>query len=152
MSKGRQRLRRIILQSINSTKYGCTVRQLVYASYGAGGEDGPTQAQVAAVEREVRLLLEADLVVERAVFGAERYLLPAWPAALTSESTAMQCLECDLRWVSEEGAPHLLCWSCGEPGQVVDAPNRRLITLQRRGGSGLRWRSGGRPALPSGPR
>jgi hypothetical protein len=126
MTIGRRRLRQIILQSINATKYGCTVRQLVYLSYGPGGEDGPSEAQIAAVHREVRRLLDEDLVVERAVFGTERYLLPAWPAAATSESVAMQCLDCDLRWVSEEGAPHLLCWSCGEPGQVVEPSYRRV--------------------------
>jgi hypothetical protein len=126
MAMGRRRLRRIILQSVNATKYGCTLRQLVYLSYGRGGEDGPSEAQIAAVEREVRVLLDEDRVVERAVFGTERYLLPAWPAALTSESTAMQCLDCDLRWVSEEGAPHLHCWSCGEPGQVMEPSYRRM--------------------------
>jgi hypothetical protein len=81
-------------------------------------------------------LIEEDRVAERAVYGTERYLLPAWPAALTSESTALQCLECDLRWVSEEGAPHLLCWSCGEPGQVVEPSYRRKP--RRRSGAPVR--------------
>lgn len=125
MSRGRRWLRRIILQSVNTTRYGCTVRQLVYLSYGAGGEDGPTDAQVSAVDREVRRLLDEDRVVERSVFGTERYLFPAWPAVLGPEPPMLQCVECDLRWHSEEGAPHLLCWSCGEPGQIVKAAPSR---------------------------
>jgi hypothetical protein len=73
---------------------------------------------MSAVNREVRRLLDEDRVVERTVFGAERYLLRASPRVLESEPTTLQCIDCDLRWVSEEGAPHLLCWSCGELGQV----------------------------------
>jgi len=125
MSRGRRRLRRIILQSVNGTRYGCTVRQLAYLSYGVGRENGPSDAQLSAVDREVRRLLDEDRVVERTMFGTERYLLPALPPMVGPEPTTLQCIECDLRWVSEEGAPHLLCWSCGEPGENVKPSSGR---------------------------
>jgi hypothetical protein len=71
------------------------------------------------VDRAVRRLLDDGRVVELTMFGTERYLLPAVRALRGAEPTTLQCLDCDLRWVSEEGAPHPLCWSCNEPGQVV---------------------------------
>lgn len=134
MSRGRGRLRRIILQSVNATRYGCTVRQLAYLSYG--GDDGPSEAHMSLVDRAVRRLLDEDRVVERTMFGTERYLLPASPAVRGAEPTILQCLDCDVRWVSEEGAPHLLCWSCGEPGSLSSKISRdrgSRPTARRRG-------------------
>jgi hypothetical protein len=116
----------MILRTVNATRYGCTVRQLAYLSYGIRrGEDAPSEAQLSAVDREVRRLLDEELLVERSVFGDERYLLPAAPAALGPEPMTLQCLDCDLLWVSEDGAPHRECWSCGEPGLVVVLRPRR---------------------------
>src|SRR5262245_46928270 len=119
MSRGHRRLLRIVLQTVNATRYGCTVRQLAYTSYGASGGDGPSEAQMSAVNRVVRRLLDEQRVVERTMYGTERYLLPASPPAPGPGPRLMQCLDCDLRWVSEEGAPHILCWKCGEVGQPV---------------------------------
>jgi hypothetical protein len=99
-------------------------------TYGARGEDGPSEAQVSAVDRVVRRLMDEERVVERTMFGTERYLLPASPAMPRPNAPTLQCVDCDLQWASEEGAPHLLCWSCGDPGQPVDPWPRR--TRERR--------------------
>src|SRR5262245_7940645 len=71
MSRGRRRLRRLILQTVNSTRYGCTVGQLAYQCYDVGREAGPTEAQLAAVDRAVRLLLDDGRVVERTMLGTQ---------------------------------------------------------------------------------
>lgn len=110
------------------------MRQLAYRSFGAAGGDGPSEAQMSAVDREVRRLLDEGLVVERSMFGTERYLMPAAPAAVGPAPTTLQCLDCDLLWVSEEGAPHPDCWSCGKPGLVVVLRPRRPAR-QRSGAS-----------------
>jgi hypothetical protein len=119
MSRGRRRLRWLILQSVNRTRYGCTVGQLAYHCYDIDREAGPTEAQLAAVDRAVRRLLDDGDVVERAMLGTQRCLFPASPAVPGSAQRLLACLDCDLVWVSEEGAPHPLCWSCDEPGQPV---------------------------------
>jgi hypothetical protein len=122
MSRGHGRMQRIILQAVHATRYGCTVRQLAYLTSVGRGDDGPSEAHVGAVDRTVRRLLDEERLVERSMFGTERYLLPASPAMPTSPgSQTLQCEACDLQWVSEEGAPHRLCWSCGDPGQPVRA-------------------------------
>jgi hypothetical protein len=113
MSRGHGRLQRIILQTVNSTRYGCTVRQLAYATYGR--EIDPTEAQLATVRSVVDRLLEAGRVVERVMLGTDSYILPAKPHMATRQQI-LQCLKCDLRWASEERAPHPYCWSCGRPG------------------------------------
>jgi hypothetical protein len=119
MSRGRRRLRRLILQSVNSTRYGCTVGQLAYRCYDLGWEAGPTEAQFAAVDRAMRLLVDDGHVVERTMLGTQRCFVPASPAVPGSAQPMLACLGCDLFWVSEEGAPQPLCWSCDEPGQPV---------------------------------
>ena len=114
MSRGHGRLQRIIVQTVNGTRYGCTVRQLAYATHGR--EIDPTESQLAAVRRAVDRLLEAGRVVERVMLGTDRYILPANPSVATRQRI-LQCLACDLRWVSEERAAHPHCWSCGQPGR-----------------------------------
>ena len=109
-------MERIILQSVNSTRYGCTVTQLAYLVHGLGRGDGPTPAQLTAVRRAVDRLLAEERVVERVMLGTDRYILPASPSVRLDHET-LQCLDCDTRWVSEEGAPHPNCWSCGEAGR-----------------------------------
>jgi ribosomal protein L32 len=138
MSRGHGRVQRIILQSVNSTRYGCTIRQLAYLTYGIDREDGPSEAQTAAVRRAVGRLLQEERVIERVMFGTDRYILPATPPAarprqrrststgLTDQQT-LQCNDCDIRWVSEERAPHRLCWSCGEPGKPARVYARRRV-------------------------
>jgi hypothetical protein len=121
-------LRRLILQCVNSTRYGCTVSQLAYLIYGVGRGDGLSDAQVAAVDRAVRRLLDDERVVERAMLGTERYLFPASPVMRGSALQTLECLDCDLRWVSEQGAPHLHCWSCGEPGKPATSRTGRRLT------------------------
>jgi len=140
MSRGHGRVQRIILQSVNGTRYGCTVQQLAYATYGIDRENGPSEAQITAVRRAVGRLLREERVVERVMFGTDRYILPATPPAarpkrrramagtgLTNQQT-LQCVDCDIRWVSEEGAPHRLCWSCGEPGKPARPYVRGRVT------------------------
>jgi hypothetical protein len=136
MSRGHGRVQRIVLESVNSTRYGCTVRQLAYLTYGTGRNDAPTEAQIVSVQRAVRRLLAEERVVERVMFGDARYILPAAPRAPRPkrrrtakgidlmQRQALECRECDLRWVSEEGAPHRLCWSCGEPGKPTARRSR----------------------------
>jgi hypothetical protein len=119
MSRGRRRLRRLILQVVNDTRYGCTVGQLAYQCYDLGREAGPTEGQLAAIDRAVRLLLDDGRVVERPMLGTQRCLFPASPVVAGSAQRMLACLDCDLFWVSEEGAPRPLCWSCDEPGQPV---------------------------------
>jgi hypothetical protein len=119
MSRGRRRLRWLILQSVNRTRYGCTVGQLAYQCFDIDREVGPTEAQLAAVDRAVRRLLDEGDLVERAMLGTQRCLFPASPAVPGSAQRMLACLDCDLVWVSEEGAQHPLCWSCDEPGQPV---------------------------------
>ena len=139
MSRGHGRVQRIILQSVSSTRYGCTIRQLAYLAYGIDREDGPSEAQTAAVRRAVGRLLQEERVIERVMFGTDRYILPANPPAsrprqrrsttstgLTDQQT-LQCTDCDIRWVSEERAPHRLCWSCGEPGKPARVHARRRL-------------------------
>jgi hypothetical protein len=132
-------VQRIILQSVNATRYGCTIRQLAYLTFGTDREDGPSEAQIAAVRRAVSRLLRDERVIERVMFGTDRYILPATPPASRPKrrrSTAgadhmnqqtLQCAECDTRWVSEEGAPHRLCWSCGEPGKPARPYARKRV-------------------------
>ncbi len=130
-------MQRIILQSVSSTRYGCTIAQLAYLLYGTDRGDVPSEAQIAVVRNAVSRLLLEERVIERVMFGTDRYILPASPAvsrakqrrstantALTSQQT-LQCADCDIRWVSEEGAPHRLCWSCGEPGKPARPYARR---------------------------
>jgi hypothetical protein len=124
MSAGRGRLRRLIVQSVRGTRYGCTRRQLAYQVYRIGRLDAPTEEHLWAVDQAVRQLLDDGLVVERTMLGAQRYLFPATPPRPGSGARMLQCLDCDLRWFSEEGAPHLLCWSCGAPG-IAASRNRR---------------------------
>jgi hypothetical protein len=126
MSAGRRRLRRLILQSVKGTRYGCTRGQLAYQVYGIDRGDGPSEAHLWAVDQAVARLLDDGLVVERTMLGTQRYLFPASPSMLGSGARTLQCLDCDLLWVSEEGAPHLLCWSCGEPGLAVALRTRRM--------------------------
>jgi hypothetical protein len=114
MSRGHGRLQRIIVQTVNGTRYGCTIRQLAYATYGR--EIDPTEAQLATVRSVVDRLLEAGRVVERVMLGTDRYILPARPHMATRQRIR-QCLDCNLRWVSEERAAHPHCWSCGQPGR-----------------------------------
>ena len=128
MSRGQGRVQRIVLESVNGTRYGCTVRGLAYLSYGIGRYDAPTEAQIESVQRAVRRLLAEERVVERVMLGVDRYILPAEARVPRPKRRrnangtdhmgrqALECRHCDLRWVSEEGAPHRLCWSCGEPG------------------------------------
>ena len=40
MSRGHGRLQRVILNTVNGTRYGCTVPQLAYVTYGI---DQPTE-------------------------------------------------------------------------------------------------------------
>jgi hypothetical protein len=139
MSRGHGRLERIILQSVNSTRYGCTVPQLAYVTYGIDRKHGPSEAQIAAVRSTVGRLLREERVVERAVFGTDRYILPATPTVSrpkqrtaatgtdVTEQHTLQCVDCDIRWVSEEGAPHRLCWSCGEPGKPARPYLRKRV-------------------------
>ncbi len=142
MSRGHGRVQRIILESVNGTRYGCTIPQLAYRAYGINREDGPSEAQIAAVRRAVSRLLQEERVIERVMFGSDRYILPARPPTSrpkTRRSTTsgadfanqqtLQCVDCDLRWVSEEGAPHRLCWSCGEPGKPARLHPRKRATL-----------------------
>jgi hypothetical protein len=134
MSRGHGRVQRIILESVNGTRYGCTVRQLAYLVYGVRRLEVPTEAQLVAVRRAVRRLMDEGRVLERVMFGTDRYIVPATvPAPRSPRPSArvnlmtrqvLQCLECDLRWVSEQSAPHRLCWSCGEPGTPVRRPRR----------------------------
>ena len=130
MGRGNGRLERIILQSVNGTRYGCTITQLAYLAHGTGREDGPSEARLAAVRRAVSRLLQEERVVERVMFGTDRYILPAntpaSSAGLASQET-LQCVDCDVRWVSEQGAPHRCCWSCGEPGRPARANARRRV-------------------------
>jgi hypothetical protein len=132
-------VQRIILQSVNGTRYGCTVPQLAYVAFGIDRNNGPTEAQIATVRRVVGRLLQEERVVERVMLGTDRYILPATPPVsrprqrrardtdLMSQQT-LQCVDCDLRWMSEEGAPHRLCWSCGEPGKPARLhAHKRLI-------------------------
>jgi len=140
MSRGHGRLQRIILQSVSGTRYGCTISQLAYLSYGIGREDGPSEAQIATVRRAVSRLLGEERVIERVMFGTDRYIMPANPPAsrpkhrrsatssgVTNQQT-LQCVDCDIRWVSEEGAPHRLCWSCGEPGKPAKVHARKRVS------------------------
>ena len=140
MSRGHGRVQRIILPSVNGTRYGCTVPQLAYVTYGIDRKDGPSEAQIAAVRRAVGRLLREQRVVERVMFGTDRYILPATPPVSrhkqrrattgtgpTNEQT-LQCVDCDIRWVSEERAPHRLCWSCGEPGKPARPYVRTRVT------------------------
>ena len=115
MSRGHRQLQRLILQSVRNTRYGCTSGQLAYLTYG-GREDAPSDSHRAAVDRAVRRLLDEHVVVERSMLGTERYLFPAVVAAPAATPDIRQCLTCDVRWVSEAGAPHVCCWSCGQPG------------------------------------
>lgn len=136
-------MQRIILQSVNGTRYGCTIRQLAYLTYGVNREDSPSEAQIAAVRRAVSRLLQEERVIERVMFGTDRYILPATPPAsrpkrrrLTTGADqtiqqTLQCVECDIRWVSEEGAPHRHCWSCGEPGKPARPYARKRVTNAR---------------------
>jgi hypothetical protein len=138
VSRGHGRVQRIILQSVSSTRYGCTITQLAYLTYGTDRMDGPpSEAQIAVVRNAVSRLLQAERVIERVMFGTDRYILPANPRASrhqqrrsttrdtpTNQQT-LQCVDCDIRWVSEEGAPHRLCWSCGEPGKPARPYARR---------------------------
>jgi hypothetical protein len=137
MSRGHGRVQRIILESVNVTRYGCTVRQLAYRTYGVGRLDTPTESQLVAVRRAVRRLLAEERVVERTVFGTDRYIFAATPrerrphrprpsnATDLTQRQTLQCVDCDLRWVSEQGAPHRLCWQCGEPGTPTRTHRRR---------------------------
>jgi hypothetical protein len=130
-------MQRIILQSVHGTRYGCTIAQLAYLTHRVGGADGPSEAHLAAVRRAVGTLLEEERVVERVVFGTDRYILPATAAvpgprrrrsatgAEIADQQTLQCVDCDIRWLSEEGAPHRLCWSCGEPGRPARPYARR---------------------------
>ena len=129
----------MILQSVNSTRYGCTIRQLAYLTHGIDREDGPSEAHIAVVRRIVSRLLQEDRVIERVMFGTDRYILPAMPAvsrpkrrsttgADPANQQALQCVDCDIRWVSEEGAPHRLCWYCGEPGKPARLYARKKVT------------------------
>jgi hypothetical protein len=140
MSRGHGRVQRIILQSVSSTRFGCTIRQLAYLTYGINRKDGPSEAQIAAVRRALSRLLQEERVIERVMFGTDRYILPATPPAsrpkkrrlttstgLTNQQT-LQCVDCDIRWVSEERAPHRSCWSCGEPGKPARVFVRRRVT------------------------
>lgn len=138
MSRGHGRVQRIILQSVNSTRYGCTISQLAYLTYGIDREDGPSEAQTAAVRRAVGRLLREERVIERVVFGTDRYILPSTPRASgprqrrststgLSDQQTLQCTDCDIRWVSEERAPHRLCWTCGEPGKPARIYARRRL-------------------------
>src|SRR5258706_16409304 len=81
MSRGHGRMQRIILQSVHGTRYGCTITQLAYLTSGIARMDGPSEAQVAAVRRAVGRLLREERVVERVMFGTDRYILPATPPA-----------------------------------------------------------------------
>jgi hypothetical protein len=141
MSRGHGRIERIIVESVNRTRYGCTVGGLTYLSYAIPRGEAPTDAQVAAVRRVVGQLLAEGRLVERVMLGTDRYLLPATapvprsrPRGLSARNAArnvapqqaLQCVACDLRWISEEYAPHRLCWSCGEPGQPA-----RLVSAGR---------------------
>jgi hypothetical protein len=116
MSRGHGRRERIILETVNGTRYGCTIRQLAYATFAPDRGEAPTEGQLASVRRVVDRLLREERVVERVMLGIERYILPAQPSVATTHQT-LQCLDCDVRWVSEEGAPHPDCWSCGRPGR-----------------------------------
>lgn len=140
MGRGHGRLQRIILQSVHGTRYGCTIAELAYLTYGIGRTDGPSGAQIEAVRRAVDRLLQEERVIERVMFGTDRYILPATPPAsrpkrrrlstgtdLASQQT-LQCVACDIRWVSEERAPHRLCWSCGEPGKPASPYVRNRVT------------------------
>ena len=139
MSRGHRRVLRIILQSVGTTRYGCTISQLAYLTFGIDREDGPSEAQTAAVRRAVSRLLQEERVIERVMFGTDRYILPATPPvsgprhrrSRTSTGPAdqqtLQCIDCDIRWVSEERAPHKLCWSCGEPGKPARVYARRRV-------------------------
>jgi hypothetical protein len=111
---------------------------LAYLTCGINREDGPSEAQIAAVRRTLGRLLQEERVIERVMFGTDRYILPANPPAwrpkrrrptktdLINQQT-LQCVDCDLRWVSEERAPHRLCWSCGEPGKPARAYARGRV-------------------------
>lgn len=133
-------MQRIILQSVHGTRYGCTITELAYLTSGVGRMDAPTEAHIAAVRRAVDMLLREERVVERVMFGADRYILPATPSASRprqrrstngtrpASQQALQCVTCDIRWVSEEGAPHRLCWSCGEPGKPARPYARKRAT------------------------
>jgi len=131
VSRGHGRQERIILQTVNGTRYGCTVRQLAYAAYGPDRGDGPSETQLAAVRRIVDRLLREERVVERVMLGTDRYILPARPSVATTQQM-LQCLDCDLRWVTEEHAPHPHCWSCGRPG-LPTRPYVRTRVPGRRG-------------------
>jgi hypothetical protein len=145
MSRGRGRVQRTIMEAVNETRYGCTIRSLAYRVYGGDREQGPTEAQLEVVRRAVDELIAAELVVERVVLGTGRYILPAIApvpgsdqvrtpaAAQLARQHILQCLDCDLRWVSEEGAPHPLCWSCGQPGTPARAPRRQRSTSRTSG-------------------
>src|SRR5262249_42690966 len=94
---------------------------------------GPSDAHVSAVDRAVRQLIEDDRVVERTMLGTRRYLFPASPAVRGSTVQFLGCFDCDLRWVSELGAPHVHCWSCGEQGRPITSHTGRI----RSGRAGL---------------
>jgi hypothetical protein len=146
MSRGHGRVQRIIMEAVNETRYGCTIRSLAYRVFGGDREQGPTEAQLETVRRAVDELIAEERVVERIVLGTERYILPAIApvprsdqvrtpaAAQLARQHILQCLDCDLRWVSEEGAPHPLCWSCGRPGTPARAPRRQRSTSRTSGG------------------
>lgn len=133
MSRGHGRIQRIILESVNGTRYGCTIRQLAYRAYGVARLEVPTEAQLVAVRRAVRRLVDEGRVLERVMFGTDRYIVAATPPVPRPRTRVnlavrqvLQCRACDLRWVSERSAPHRLCWSCGEPGTPARrAPSRR---------------------------
>lgn len=72
-------MQRLILESVNGTRYGRTVRQLAYLAYGVGRGETPTEAQIVTVRRAVRRLIAEERVVERVMFGTDRYILPAAP-------------------------------------------------------------------------
>ena len=77
MSRGHGRVQRIILQSVSGTRYGCTISQLAYLSYGIDRKDGPTEAQIAAVRRAVSRLLHEERVIERVMLGTDTSFPPS---------------------------------------------------------------------------
>jgi hypothetical protein len=143
MSRGHGRVQRIILQCVRSTRYGCTIVELAYLAYGIRRLEAPSDAQLAVVRRTVARLLDEERVVERTMFGTDRFILPATPTVSPTKQRrwsagfdianqqTLQCVDCDIRWVSEEFAPHRLCWSCGEPGQPARPYVRQRATNLR---------------------
>ena len=61
MSRGRGRVQRTIMEAVNETRYGCTIRSLAYRVYGGGREQGPTEAQLEVVRRVVGYIDEETL-------------------------------------------------------------------------------------------